>query len=225
MTQHLDDTHRQAREHMVEEQLIKRGITDARLLDSMRRIERHLFLPQSLWAHAYEDRAIGLGPGKSISQPYIVAWMIQSLELLPTDRILEIGTGTGYQTAILSTLVKQVYSIEIDPELHFDAEKKLASLGYKNAMLKLGDGFAGWSEFAPYDAILVSAAPPEVPRELVRELGEGGRLILPLGEEDQELVLFKKEASGLTSKDLGAVTFVPMLSGSDEDDDEEDSGD
>lgn len=196
---------------MVEQQLKGRGINDASVLAAMRKVPRHAFVPSSQEALAYSDQAIPLGPGKSISQPYVVAHMLEQLQLEPGDRVLDIGTGSGYQTAILAEIVQTVCTVEIDNDLYHTSQKVLNKLGYKNIHSRLGDGHAGWKEYAPFNKIILSAAAAKVPRALLGQLAEGGRMILPLGEEDQSLILVKKEQGHIKTEELGSVRFVPLV--------------
>lgn len=175
-------------------------------------VPRHEFVPQESRVFAYEDRPLPIGEGQTISQPYVVAYMTELLELKATDRVLEIGTGSGYQAAVLARLAQHVYSIEIIPSLSQRAERILAGLQLTNITLKVGDGFFGWEEKSPFDAILMTAAAPKVPAALWRQLGEGGRLVMPLGEEgrSQRLVRVRKIAGQQRVEDFGAVIFVPL---------------
>ncbi|HOJ39518.1 MAG TPA: protein-L-isoaspartate(D-aspartate) O-methyltransferase [bacterium] len=198
------------RKKMVETQIKARGIADNRVLKAMEKVERHLFVPESLRSLAYEDYPLPIGEGQTISQPYIVALMTELLELKPSDRVLEVGTGSGYQAAILAELCQKVYTIEIIPALAERAEKLLRRLNYGNITVKCGDGFAGWKEFAPFDGIIVTCAPPAVPAPLIEQLSEGGRLVIPVGEEFQQLKLIRKVKGKLVEKDLIPVRFVPM---------------
>jgi protein-L-isoaspartate(D-aspartate) O-methyltransferase len=198
------------RERMVRLQLQGRDITDTRVLDAMLKVPRHLFLSRDLRALAYNDGALPIRHGQTISQPYIVAFMTQLLELKGTERVLEIGTGSGYQAAVLAEIVREVYTVEIVPELGHEAEAVLKSLGYKNIQFRIGDGYDGWSEHAPFDRIIVTAAPGDIPPPLIRQLERGGRLICPVGEMNQELVVLVKEASGITRRNTIPVRFVPM---------------
>ncbi|MGE5218368.1 MAG: protein-L-isoaspartate(D-aspartate) O-methyltransferase [Chloroflexota bacterium] len=202
----------EARRLMVERQLRWRGIKDERVLAAMQAVPRHLFVPERLRAFAYDDRPLPIGSDQTVSQPYIVALMTELLELRPADKVLEIGTGSGYQTAVLAQLVAAVYSIEILPGLAESAKKILAALGSKNVELKIGDGFYGWPEHAPFDAVLVTAAAPKIPELLWRELREGGRLIMPLGEEGQtqKLIRARKVAGEPMIEDFSEVLFVPL---------------
>ena len=201
-----------ARQTMIERDLVARGIRDRRVLEAMGAIERELFVPEKLRAFAYEDRPLPIGEGQTISQPYIVAYMTELLRLKGTERVLEIGTGSGYQTAVLAKLAQEVYSIEIIPRLSERAKIVLDRLGFDNVHLKVGDGFFGWEERSPFDAILVTAAAPTIPEALWHQLGEGGRLILPLGAEGQtqRLVRVSKSAGKQVVENLSAVVFVPL---------------
>ena len=176
-------------EMMVKNQIERRGIHDERVLQAMREIPRHLFIPENLQNVAYEDRPLPIGEGQTISQPYIVALMTELLQLNGNEKVLEIGTGSGYQAAILSSLTKEVYSIEIIRSLAVRAEKKLLKMKYNNITVKLGDGYEGWSEHAPFDAIIVTAAPDKIPRALINQLKLGGKMVVPVGAYSQELKL------------------------------------
>jgi protein-L-isoaspartate(D-aspartate) O-methyltransferase len=198
------------RERMVREQLEARDIRDAQVLAAMRKMPRHEFVPQELTESAYDDGALPLKLGQTISQPYIVAYMTQALELQETERVLEIGTGSGYQAAILAEIVREVYTIEILPQLNTYAETIHTKLGYRNIHRRVGDGSLGWPEQAPFDRIIVTAAPLETPKPLLDQLKEGGLLIIPLGSITQELVVFEKTKSGITRRTTISVRFVPM---------------
>ena len=198
------------RERMVREQLQARDISDARVLAAMLKVPRHAFVADSFLDSAYDDNALPLQLGQTISQPYIVAYMTQALELQGTERVLEIGTGSGYQAAVLAEIVRDVYSIEILPQLQEKATALLSRMGYKNIHLRTGDGYLGWPEEAPFDRIIVTAAPEEVPQPLLDQLKEGGRMIIPLGAGNQELVIFEKQKSGITHRSTIPVRFVPM---------------
>ena len=201
-----------ARERMVKLQLEGRGISDLRVLNAMREVKRHNFVPSQVKRFAYTDRPLSIGHQQTISQPYIVAYMTEILALKPDERVLEIGTGSGYQAAVLSLLVKEVYSIEIVPELANESAERLGKLGYSNVHVKRGDGYQGWPEEAPFDAIIVTAAPPEVPQALVDQLKTpGGRMILPVGTHYQKLMRIHKTTSGVAEKRLIPVRFVPMI--------------
>jgi protein-L-isoaspartate(D-aspartate) O-methyltransferase len=195
---------------MVREQLRGRDIKDSRVLDAMQKVLRHKFVPQEIIDSAYSDNALPLALGQTVSQPYIVAYMTQALRLRGNERVLEIGTGSGYQAAVLAEIVPEVYTIEIIPELTERAHATLGQLGYTNVHFRTGDGYQGWPEAAPFDAIIVTAAPDHVPQPLVEQLKPGGRLILPVGRFEQELVVVEKTNSGTTRRSTIAVRFVPM---------------
>jgi protein-L-isoaspartate(D-aspartate) O-methyltransferase len=201
-----------ARRVMIERDLVSRGIQDKRVLEAMGSIERELFVPEKLRSLAYEDRPLSIGEGQTISQPYIVAFMTELLGLKGTERVLEIGTGSGYQTAVLGKLAAEVYSIEIIPKLSDRAKILLVQLGFDNVHLKVGDGFFGWEEQSPFDAILVTAAAPKIPEPLWRQLREGGRLIMPLGAERQAqtLVRVTKSDGKQVVETITGVVFVPL---------------
>lgn len=210
------DERQAERDTMVRDQIEARHLRNARLLDALRRIPRHRFIPPATdaWSRAYADAAQPIGEGQTISQPYIVALMTESLQLTGTEKVLEIGSGSGYQTAILSVLAAQVVAIERIPELAERAGTVLKELGCANVQLFVGDGSQGWQESAPYDAILVAAVGPQVPPALVAQLAPGGRMILPVGsqEEGQRLLMVNKSADGtVTTRSLGEVAFVPLI--------------
>ena len=198
------------RERMVRDQLQGRDVEDPRILSAMLKVPRHLFVPQSIVASAYDDTALPLMLGQTISQPYIVGFMTQALALKGTERVLEIGTGSGYQAAVLAEIVPEVYTIEILPELAERAAAVLSSLGYRNIHFKTGDGYVGWPEFAPFDGIIVTAAPDHVPQPLMDQLKPGGRMVIPVGTADQELVVIEKGEQRVTRRSLIPVRFVPM---------------
>ncbi len=196
---------------MVEE-LRRFGIEDERVLSAMEKIPRHLFVPEHLRHLAYEDSPLPIGHGQTISQPYIVALMTQALELKGDEKVLEVGTGSGYQTAILCELSREVFSIERIPELAEGARRRLEELGYRNFHIRVGDGTLGWPEEAPFDRIIVTGGLPEVPRPLEEQLREGGRLVAPIGGRfDQDLCLFLKEKGRLRRRVLCPCTFVPII--------------
>jgi protein-L-isoaspartate(D-aspartate) O-methyltransferase len=201
-----------AREHMVATQIAARDVSDPRVLEAMRRVERHRFVPPSARADAYGDHPLPIGHDQTISQPYIVALMTELARVKPGDRVLEVGTGSGYQAAVLSVLAKEVYTIEIVAPLAREAAERLKALGYANVTVRAGDGYRGWPEHAPFDAILVTAAPPEIPRPLVDQLAVGGRLVAPVGEEwgAQELVVLERTPAGVKRRVVAPVRFVPM---------------
>jgi protein-L-isoaspartate(D-aspartate) O-methyltransferase len=200
-----------ARNGMVDEEVIGGGITNPRVIESMRNTPRHLFVSVDQIPHAYYDMSLPIGEHQTISPPVIVAYMTQELDPRPTDRVLEIGTGSGYQAAILSPLVKDVYTIEILPALGRHAAQTLKQLKYKNIHTKIGDGYLGWPEEAPFDKIIVTCSPEKVPQPLVDQLKDGGRMVVPVGERyEQVLYLFKKEHGKLTTEALRPTLFVPM---------------
>jgi protein-L-isoaspartate(D-aspartate) O-methyltransferase len=198
------------REAMVKRQLAGRDIDDPRVLDAMRRVPRHFFIPEKQRREAYGDFPIPIGLKQTISQPYIVAYMTQALQLQKSDRVLEIGTGSGYQAAVLGELVREVYTIEIIPELGERSEKLLGDLGYRNIHVRVGDGYKGWPDKAPFDAIIVTAAPPRLPQPLLDQLKIGGRMIIPVGNTRQELVFIHRTQDGYEQNNVLPVAFVPM---------------
>ena len=207
------DSFAAARNKMVAEQLAAPGrdITNARVLAVMGKVPRHEFVPEAWKAQAYEDHPLPIGQGQTISQPFIVAYMTEKLEPRLTDRVLEIGTGSGYQAAVLAGLVKEVYTIEIVEELARKAATDLKRLGYTNVHVRAGDGYKGWKEAAPFDAIIVTCAPEKVPQPLIEQLKEGGRMIIPIGASGkQELVLLRNRNGNLEQKAILPVRFVPM---------------
>jgi len=200
------------RQLMIQQQLVARGINNERVLAAMGKVPREEFVPLDLRTETYEDGPLPIGHGQTISQPYIVAFMTQQLRPQTSDRVLEIGTGSGYQAAILAELVKEVYSVEIVEPLAKGAEATLARLGYKNVHLKVGDGYKGWPEEAPFDAIIVTCAPDKVPQPLVDQLKEDGRMVIPVGQRfAQELYLLEKKNGQLKESVTLPVRFVPML--------------
>jgi protein-L-isoaspartate(D-aspartate) O-methyltransferase len=204
------DEFESARRRMVDEQIAARGVRDPRVLEALLAVPRHELVPLAERAHAYEDRPLPIGAGQTISQPYIVAVMTELLALDGSEKVLEIGTGSGYQAAVLSRLVREVYSIEIVPELARQAAADLARLGYANVHVREGDGYRGWPEEAPFDAIVVTAAPDHVPDPLVAQLAVGGRMVVPVGGLLQDLVLVRREADGVRQEHGLGVRFVPM---------------
>lgn len=201
---------KQERERMVSRHIQARGIEDPAVLKAMREVPRHLFVPKSRRSAAYADHPLSIGKGQTISQPYIVASMTELLGLKPEHRVLEIGTGSGYQAAILAEIAKEVYTIEIIESLGKSARKLLEELGYRNIKFRIGDGYKGWPEAAPFDAIIVTAAPDHVPPPLLEQLKEGGRLVIPVGRFYQELKRFTKTEKGIKEENIYPVTFVPM---------------
>jgi protein-L-isoaspartate(D-aspartate) O-methyltransferase len=199
------------RERMVDEQIRARGVSDARVLRAMRAVERHRFVPESQRAQAYADRALPIGSDQTISQPYVVAAMTELARVGARDRVLEIGTGSGYQAAVLAELADRVYTIEIVPELAERARTTLEALGYANVTVRTGDGTRGWPAHAPFDAIVVTAAPREVPPALLEQLAPDGRLVIPVGEEDEQfLEVWQRTESGMRRSRKFPVRFVPM---------------
>lgn len=201
------------REAMVETQIAARGVRDPDVLRAMKKVPRHLFVPEDIRDHAYEDRALPVGYGQTISQPYVVAAMTEALQARPGMKVLEIGTGTGYQAAILAEMGLKVFTIEIIPELARSARERLEKLGYRGITVIEGDGYKGYPQEAPFDRIIVTAAPPEVPQALKEQLAVGGRLVIPVGEYDQDLIVLEKKPDGFVSSYLFPVRFVPMVRG------------
>ncbi len=201
-----------ARERMVEAQLVSRGIRDSRVLAAMAKVRRHLFVAEELRSRAYDDNPLPIGEGQTISQPYMVALMVEALGLKGKERVLEIGTGSGYEAAVLAELCARVFSVELVEDLAVKARVVLASLGYRNVSIQVGDGTLGWGEHAPYDAVVISAAAPCIPRPLLEQLRPGGCLVLPMGEEElQTLVGIRKESGGLREEYLGECRFVKLM--------------
>jgi protein-L-isoaspartate(D-aspartate) O-methyltransferase len=207
------DQYLQKRNSMVENDIKGRGIKDKKVLDVMGRIPRHLFVDEHLKDKAYADYPLPIGEGQTISQPYVVALMTEALMLKSTDKVLEIGTGSGYQAAVLAELVREVYSIEIRKSLADRAMKTLQNLGYRNIKVKHADGYFGWDEYAPFDAIIITAAANHIPIPLIKQLKEGGRLIIPLGSTVyyQVMTLATKQKGELDVVQMGSVAFVPMI--------------
>jgi protein-L-isoaspartate(D-aspartate) O-methyltransferase len=200
------------RERMVDAQIEARGVKDEKVLAAMRKVPRHLFVPENMKLYAYQDEPLLIGEGQTISQPYIVAYMSEALQLKGHERILEVGTGSGYQAAILAEIVKEVFSVELLESLSLNAQEVLKKLSYKNIYFRVGDGTLGWKEHAPYDAIIVTAAPTKVPKALQDQLISGGRMVIPVGAAFQELVLVTKEKRKFKKKKLLPVRFVPLIS-------------
>lgn len=201
---------REARQAMVQQQIAARDVRDRRVLEAMRRVPRHLFVPQEMQPYAYADSPLPIGHEQTISQPYVVAFMTEALKLKPEDRVLEVGTGSGYQAAILSALVREVYSIEIVEPLAKEAADRLQRLGYSNVKVRAGDGYRGWPEAAPFNAIIVTAAPDHIPQPLLDQLAPGGRLVIPVGRYLQMLTRIRRTAKGFKTEKLLPVRFVPM---------------
>lgn len=207
------DKYQQQRDRMVKQHLASRGINDQNVLEAMRKVERHRLVPQSLESYAYGDRPLPIGNGQTISQPYIVAYMTQAIEPKPGMKVLEIGTGSGYQAAVLAEIVDEVYTIETVEPLAETAKKRLTEMGYDNIHFRVGDGFYGWEEHAPYDAIVVTAAPEEIPPRLAEQLKVGGKMVIPVGptSSTQELRIVEKKKNGeLEVRNMMPVRFVPF---------------
>jgi protein-L-isoaspartate(D-aspartate) O-methyltransferase len=198
------------RRAMVDEQIRQRGIREREVLKAMEQVPRHLFVPESVRPKAYEDAALAISPGRAIYQPYVVALMTSLLDLDRGDKVLEVGTGTGYHAAILSRIAREVYSIEIDSSAAAQATKRLSGLGYPNVFVRHGDGYQGWVEKAPFDAILLSVAPPRVPKPLIDQLRVGGKMVVPVGGFFQDLLVITKTADGLEKRTVIPVRVAPM---------------
>ena len=199
------------RQAMVADQMERRGIADPRVLAAMRRVPRHLFIPDNVLSHAYADEPLPIGEGQTISQPYIVAYMTEALGLASSARVLEIGTGSGYQTAVLAEIAAEVYTIEIAPGLAERSRRTLTGLGYTNIIYRTGNGALGWPESAPFDAIMATAAPAALPAALPAQLTVGGRLVIPLGVGSQVLVRIVRDREGWRRESLLGVRFVPLI--------------
>ncbi len=205
-----DNRYADQREKMVEEQIRRRGVKDKRVLEVMRKVPRHLFVDPDSMGEAYEDNAMPIQSGQTISQPYIVALMTELLELKTASKVLEIGTGCGYQTAVLAEMVEHVYTVEIVPELAASASKRFEEFDYRNINKKHGNGYYGWEKYAPYDRIIVTAAPKKLPYRLIKQLAEDGLMILPIGDYHQDLVRICRTEHGIECKTVSGVRFVPM---------------
>jgi protein-L-isoaspartate(D-aspartate) O-methyltransferase len=207
----LDDgTREQARERMVKDQIEARDVRDPRTLAALRKVPRHLFVPEESQRLAYEDHPLPIGHGQTISQPYIVAFMTEALGLVGGETVLEVGTGSGYQAAVLAEIAARVYSIEIVEPLAREATERLARLGHRNVEVRAGDGYLGWPEAAPFDAIMVTAAAPRIPEPLKQQLKDGGRLVIPVGDDYQELILVTRRGDHYEERSVLPVRFVPM---------------
>ncbi|MEB3225016.1 MAG: protein-L-isoaspartate(D-aspartate) O-methyltransferase [Synechococcus sp.] len=206
----LTDSTAEWRQKMVQRQIVARGVQDPAVVAALEKVPRHCFVPPSLQDYAYADQPLTIGYGQTISQPYIVAYMTEAAQLTPSSKVLEIGTGCGYQTAILAEIAQAVFTIEIVPELAQQARDRLEKLGYQNIHYKIGDGYQGWSEFAPYDAILVTAAPDYRPQPLLQQLAVGGHLVIPVGTFNQRLEVLHKTSTDLEMEKAIAVRFVPL---------------
>ncbi len=205
-----EDKYAFEREKMVADTIVARNVSDKLVLSAMRKVPRHEFVPENMKRYAYDDRPLPIGEDQTISQPYIVALMTELLELKGGEKVLEIGTGSGYQAAILAEIAKDVYTIEIIPSLAQSAEERLRRLGYKNITVKTGDGYKGWEEHAPFDGIIVTAAPDHIPQPLVDQLKIGGKMVIPVGSMIQQLKVITKTESGIKEKSVLPVRFVPM---------------
>lgn len=207
-----EDPFKKKREELVLQSIEKRGVKDKAVLKSMRTVKRHLFVPENNVSHAYDDRPLSIGFGQTISQPFIVAYMTEAINPKPEFKVLEIGTGSGYQAAVLAEIVKEVYTVEIIPELGNAAAERLKKLGYDNVHVKVKDGYFGWTENEPYDAIIVTAAAEFVPPPLIAQLKEGGKIVIPIGSPymNQTLMLIEKKGKKITTKSLLPVVFVPF---------------
>lgn len=216
----MEEQYKEERNQMVNQQIKRRGVKDSLVLEAMRDVPRHKFVPERVQNRAYNDSPLPIGYGQTISQPYIVAFMTETLELSGDEKVLEIGTGSGYQAAVLGEIVDSVYTIEIICALTHRAEKTLDTLGYDNITLKCADGYQGWEEHAPFDAIIVTAAPNHIPQPLVQQLTFGGKMIIPVGDLWQNLILVTKKEEGIEKKKVLPVRFVPMT-GEAQDEDKE----
>ncbi|MBN1271238.1 MAG: protein-L-isoaspartate(D-aspartate) O-methyltransferase [Candidatus Aminicenantes bacterium] len=197
---------------MVERQIERRGVSDPKVLAAMQKIPRHLFVPGNMISSAYMDEPLPIGNGQTISQPYIVAYMTEALKLKGEEKVLEVGTGSGYQAAVLAEIAAEVYTVELIEELSNRARSILENLGYRNIFYKTGDGTRGWEKYAPYDAIIVTAAPAHIPKELKRQLKHSGRMVIPVGTTMQELYLVIRKGTGFKKNPLLPVRFVPLIS-------------
>ena len=206
----MSDDYANLREKMVDEQIRKRGVKDKRVLEVMRKVPRHLFVDPDSMNAAYEDNAMPIQCDQTISQPYIVALMTELLELNTASKVLEIGTGCGYQTAVLAEMVAEVYTVEILPDLAESASKRFKEFGYRNIHQRYGNGYYGWEKYAPYDRIIVTAAPKKLPNRLIKQLAEDGLMILPIGDYHQDLVRIHRTEHGIECKNVSGVRFVPM---------------
>ena len=207
-----EDPFKKKREELVEQYIIQRGIKDKAVIRSMKNVKRHLFVPENEVSNAYDDRPLPIGYGQTISQPFIVAYMTEVINPNPEYKVLEIGTGSGYQAAILAEIVKEVYTIEIIPELGNAAAARLKKLGYNNVNVKVSDGYFGWKEYGPFDAIIVTASAEFIPPPLIDQLKEGGKIVIPIGSlfMNQTLMLIEKKGKKITTRSLLPVVFVPF---------------
>jgi protein-L-isoaspartate(D-aspartate) O-methyltransferase len=204
--------YKKARERMVETQIVTRGVCDERVLEAMRKVPRHLFVDEALRDQAYSDHPLPIAENQTISQPYIVALMTESLELKGGEKVLEIGTGSGYQSAILAELADRVFSVERYPDLGHRANSILRKLGYTNIIIRVGDGTLGWPDDAPFDGVIVTAGTPQIPQPLIDQLAMGGRLVVPVGDRfAQDLIQIRRVAEGIKKTNLGGVRFVNLV--------------
>ncbi|MEX2493198.1 MAG: protein-L-isoaspartate(D-aspartate) O-methyltransferase [Nitrospirales bacterium] len=210
MNQDKESLRQVERNRMVDTQIVREGITDPRVIDAMRRVPRHRFIPDAESDHAYGNFPLPIGYEQTISQPYIVAYMTEALKLDPGEKVLEIGTGSGYQAAVLAELVSKVFTLEIVEPLVARAKRTLAELGYDNVIVRAGDGYQGWPDESPFDAIILTAAPNHIPQPLLEQLAIGGRLLLPVGDYPQRLLLIRRTKEGYQETELLPVVFVPM---------------
>ena len=206
----VDDSNVRKRQLMVQQQIVHRGIRDKNVINAMLKVKRHLFVPEKYRERAYTDQPLPIENGQTISQPYIVAFMTELLKIKQTDKILEIGTGSGYQAAILGELAEKVFTIEIIVNLGKQAEERLKALGYDNITVRVGDGYRGWPEEAPFDGIIATAAPDHIPQPLRDQLKVGGRMVIPVGHYSQELMVITRTEKGFKEKSVLPVIFVPM---------------
>ena len=210
-----DDKYSSTRENMVKDQIENRGIKNQLTLDAMRKVQRHKFVPSNMIDRAYDDGPLPIGYGQTISQPYIIAYMTAVIDPKPGQKVLEIGTGSGYQAAVLAEIVDSVFTIEIITELSNSSQKKLKELGYKNVFCKNADGYYGWEKYAPFDAIVVTAAAEHIPPPLIKQLKDGGKMIIPVGSPflNQTLILVERNGEEITTTSLLPVRFVPFTRG------------
>jgi protein-L-isoaspartate(D-aspartate) O-methyltransferase len=207
----MEDDFRERRERMVRTQIQGRGVADSLVLDAMRRVERHRFVRERDCELAYGDHPIDIGHGQTISQPYIVGYMTAALAIGPESRVLEIGTGSAYQTAVLAEIAREVYSVEVVPEHAARARELLQTLGYDNVQVREGDGYGGWPEAAPFDAVIVTAAPDHIPQPLIDQLRVGGRMVVPVGVDVQDLLVLTRTEDGVQEEERLGVRFVPLV--------------